>query len=253
MPGEETAAPAAAVSVKLPDFYPSQVRVWFRQAEANFALCNITVDATKYHHVVAKLPVMVAERVLDIIDGPASDQTYAALKTRLLAAYAESDYERYSSLLDAGPLGDERPSEILDRMLAVAGAHAAACPLFRVLFLRRLPDELRTPLLDRPDDDLRELAKRADRLRQGSHRVSNMAATVTGALDDCPQGECCPVASRKGRGNKKDSAFYKWKAEFAQRQGGPCAYHAYYGTKATRCNTPCSAAPEAGNAAASRR
>ena len=44
-----------AVALKLPPFWISQPRVWFQQAEAQFALRNITAHDTKYFYVVAAL------------------------------------------------------------------------------------------------------------------------------------------------------------------------------------------------------
>ena len=47
--GDAQAAPVAAVSVKLTEFYPAPACLWFRQAVANFALANVTADGTKYY------------------------------------------------------------------------------------------------------------------------------------------------------------------------------------------------------------
>ena len=46
---------ASAVTVKLPTFWPAQPTIWFAQAEAQFALRDITSDSTKYYHVLAAL------------------------------------------------------------------------------------------------------------------------------------------------------------------------------------------------------
>ena len=42
------AAMAAAVSVKLPPFWPDKTDLWFAQAEAQFTIKNITTEKTKY-------------------------------------------------------------------------------------------------------------------------------------------------------------------------------------------------------------
>ena len=59
-----------AVALKLPTFWYSQPEVWFAQAEAQFALRNITVDATKYFYIVAALDQDAATRLLDLITNP---------------------------------------------------------------------------------------------------------------------------------------------------------------------------------------
>ena len=44
-----------AVSLKLPQFWQGQPRVWFGQAEAQFNTRNSTADDTKYYYTVASL------------------------------------------------------------------------------------------------------------------------------------------------------------------------------------------------------
>ena len=45
-----------SISLKLPQFWPDSAKIWFQQAESQFAIRNITAEQTKYHHVVAALP-----------------------------------------------------------------------------------------------------------------------------------------------------------------------------------------------------
>ena len=58
-------ARVSAVSVKLPPFWPDKARLWFAQAEAQFALRNITEQRTKFNHVLAILDSTTAERAMD--------------------------------------------------------------------------------------------------------------------------------------------------------------------------------------------
>ena len=79
---DETAATANAVSLKLPDFWPSDPEVWFAQAEALFEAQNITQEKTKFAHVVHVLPAQYASEVRDIILRPPKEP-YTAIKTEL--------------------------------------------------------------------------------------------------------------------------------------------------------------------------
>ena len=81
MPNEETTTSSAettatttttinSVSVKLSTFWPDKPQVWFVQAEAQFALRNVSSSLTKYYHVTAILPQDIATDVLDILRAP---------------------------------------------------------------------------------------------------------------------------------------------------------------------------------------
>jgi len=80
-----------AVSLKLPEFWKTQASVWFAQTEAQFALKDITADATKYYYVVVALGSSTAGRVASILEIPPERGKYARLKDRLLKIFGLSD------------------------------------------------------------------------------------------------------------------------------------------------------------------
>ena len=75
-------ATAFAVSLKLPDFWPSDPELWFAQAEALFTAQNVTQEKTKFGHVVRVQPARYASKVRDIILRP-PEQPYKVLKAEL--------------------------------------------------------------------------------------------------------------------------------------------------------------------------
>ena len=139
-----------AVSLKLPTFWTSQPEVWFTQAEAQFNLRRITSDETKYFYVVAALDQDTATRLIDLIQRPPDTDKYNKLKERLVDTFGLSRRERASRLLHFRPLGDSKPSSLMDEILALGGDHVA-CPLFEQLFLERLPDDIRQSSRQRPE------------------------------------------------------------------------------------------------------
>ena len=69
----------AAVHMKLPTFWPDAAEVWFAQADAQFAIRNLTSSKTKFYHAVAVLPQEVASQILDLIRAPPLGDPYGVL------------------------------------------------------------------------------------------------------------------------------------------------------------------------------
>ena len=70
--------------MKLPTFWPDAVEVWFAQADAQFAIRNVTISKTKFYHAVAVLPQEVASQILDLIRAPSAGDPYGVLRERLI-------------------------------------------------------------------------------------------------------------------------------------------------------------------------
>ncbi len=202
-----------AVSLKLPTFWSSQPQVWFAQAEAQFEIRKLTADDTKYYYVISSLDQGTATRLLDLISNPPRRDMYKTLKDRLLDTFSLSKRERASQLLHTRPLGDSKPSALMDEMLALLGDHPP-CLLFEQLFLERLPEDIRTQLVDVTIVDHRELARRADAL----WAARDMSASANA------------VQKRQATGRRQ-----KVKAP----QDSLCFYHRKFGEAAKKCQEPC--------------
>ena len=211
-------ARVSAVSVKLPPFWPDKAKLWFAQAEAQFTIRNITVDKTKYAHVVSMLDSKSAEFAMDIIENPPEEDPYKVLKTRLTGAYAISDDEKAARLLDMDGLGDKTPSQCLSAMLMLVPDGEQPGFLFRKIFLRQLPAEVQTHLaqtskIGTKAADLRELALEADRYFASTG--SRISSVVKASVIDEDQDVNAVLGRRL------------------------CFYHAKFGEKATKCQQPC--------------
>jgi hypothetical protein len=90
----------AAVTVKLPTFWPKWAEIWFAEAVAQFTLKNITVDLTKYSYVVAALDEETAGWVLNLIRTPPANNKYTSLKTRLVGTFKLMEQECAARILD---------------------------------------------------------------------------------------------------------------------------------------------------------
>ena len=221
-------AALAVHAVKLPPFWPDKIEVWFAQAEAQFILGKITREDTKYAHVMAKLDAKLADQVLDIIrERPINP--YTRLKERLTEAYEITDDEKAGRLLDLNGLGDKTPSQGLTDMLNLVPRGQEPGFLFRKIFLRQLPSDVRSHLAQSSNRgttkaDLRALALEADRhfSSMGSRisavsRISGKDLRVVGEeFDDCG------INAVSGPGKTK-----------------LCFYHTRFADKAQKCEPQC--------------
>ena len=115
------------------------------------------------------------------------------------------------------PLGDHKPSYLMDRMLGLMGEEKPGF-LFRRLFMERMPERIHTVLIHSKITDTRELAETADRLHE-SFQTSDLSSEPS---------------INKVSNSKKDR---KDKAD--RNKKDYCFYHAQFGKRAHRCDQPC--------------
>ena len=84
-------ASVAAVSVKIPPFWPADPLVWFAPVEVQFATCTIISQRTWFDHAVAALSNEFATEVRDIILSPPEVNAYLKLKDLLIKRTAASE------------------------------------------------------------------------------------------------------------------------------------------------------------------
>ena len=153
---------AASGASKLPMFWHKAAEVWFVQADAQFAIKSITVSKTKFYHAVASLPQDVTAQILNLICALPAGDPYEVLKEHLTTLYSLEDYERFEALVFLPLTGDQKPSHLMNRMLALLPDNYKPNFILRGLFLRRLPIEVRSHLLQKKISDPRALALKAD-------------------------------------------------------------------------------------------
>ena len=219
---------------KLPDFWAEAPDMWFARAEAEFSLRNITLDSTMHGYLVAHLPENVALRVRDAINCPHPETPYAALKERLLKVFTLTRAQRAQRLLAFPQTVDERPTVVLDRMLALLPSDVDSTSpgfLFKELFLRALDSETRALLASFKPESIRDLAEAADAFwsRRSApapvHAVSASPPPPPSPVQ-CSDHRCMAVrpAARASAVSPRGPAA---------ASDGRCWYHA-------RCRSPCS-------------
>ena len=231
---------AMAVSVKLATFWTENPRLWFAQAESQFATRNVTVPLTKYHYVVAALPMEAAERVMSVIETVPVGDPYEVLKAALFSAFSLSDYQRAEAIMSLPPLGDRKPSQLLAQIKSLMPMKHSDCIFIRHAFMSRLPEHVRTSVL-REEGALEDVARLADTL---------VAATTYGAVSEVtpPPEIHLDVVTRRSPPSRGQG----------RREPPPlCWYHRKWGDRATKCRhsreNPCNAYSASGNVNAGGR
>ena len=239
MPEEEGSeafsVPLTTVSIKLPTFWTDSPEVWFLQAEAQFENKRIVTSRTKFTHCLAALPQDVACRLLDLIRSPPAEP-YEALRSRLIQMYTLSDFQRYQALQSLPLLSDQRPSELMDKMLILLPEDEKPGFFFRGLFMDRLPSDIRAHLLSESINDPRRMALRADELWM----VRGRSVPVQVISDQYEDVNALPRRSSSSRSGGRSSVPRSSSRAEDDRGSGVCWYHRRWGDAASKCRAPCS-------------
>lgn len=258
------------VSVKLPLFWKDDPAAWFSYVESTFNLRNITVQRTKFDHLVTSLPFEVVREVKDVIDNP-GEEPYNKLKNTLISRTSISERDRLRQLLSKEDLGDRKPTQLLRHMKNLLGANIINFDqkLLRELFTQRLSTDIQQVLAATPvDTDLDSLAEIADRVMDVNNN-NTVNAIRSPHVPDTPSVDPTisavmnkPTTSTPNNLYQLISDLSKQVSELAlevknlkarnnhsrsrrsrsnnKQQNNICFYHQKYGDKARKCNLPCS-------------
>ncbi|XP_065196398.1 uncharacterized protein LOC135827889 [Sycon ciliatum] len=245
---------AAAVSLKLPPYWPKDPAIWFAKVEALFHTRGITSQRTRYDYIVASLDAEFAMEVRDLLLEAPPTTPYDTLKKELVRRTQTSQQQRLQQLLTKEELGDRKPSQLLRRMQQLLGDRTMDAEVLKELFIQRLPSNVRVVIASSSDSlPLDKLADMADRVLEvaqptpiiaaapaASSAASEIAelraqiAALTTSMDN--------MRSHRGRSRASTPA--------SSRSSSPklCFYHARFGKRARKCTTPCTYASGNGSA-----
>ncbi|BHF78946.1 hypothetical protein SprV_0602206300 [Sparganum proliferum] len=147
MSNDPISQPIASIhTFDLPTVWLGDIALRLRVAESRFALRQITREDTKFHYVVAALPMDIATDLRDIIDCPPTEALYTALKEALISRFSLSTQKRLQRLISEEDLGDRKPTQLLRRLEQLADGQKLDAAMFKQLFLQRLPPSVQAIL-----------------------------------------------------------------------------------------------------------
>jgi len=247
--------------VKLPPLWTTQAqtRSWFQLAESQFDIYAVENPRLRFDLVLAAMSDEARLHAKAIVDAPGLFRDpYLALRTRILEVYQPSVWQMAAEFLQGKELGDMRPSDMMDEMLALLPQDLSL--LVKASFLGRLPADMRDHVQEGAEHlSYQQLAARADTIWNA--RRANRPAAVTAAVTEAattsgtsPQVDPAELeqilaAVRFVRQQPK-SSNYKRPAHHGgngggggqgpddERKKGWCRRHRRYGEKAFQCDAP---------------
>ncbi|KAF2351062.1 hypothetical protein FHG87_018184, partial [Trinorchestia longiramus] len=136
---------ASAVSIKPPVFNNALLARWFTILDSQFALANITVSSTKFHHAFSSLPMKVVNRFNDTI---IREFSYKGVKNAVIKEYSRSAPELFDSLMSQNNVMCGKPSAYLSylRNIATVNGLGVSQKFLGIKFIKGLPESIR-PLI----------------------------------------------------------------------------------------------------------
>ncbi|GFT13170.1 retrovirus-related Pol polyprotein from transposon 297 [Nephila pilipes] len=139
--------------------------------ESQFILAGITIEITKFTHIISALQLEELDIVGDIILNPPAEKPYTTLRNRLSSQYADSEEQRLRDLISGMQLSDSKPSRLLLEIRCKAENRMTE-ELLKSLFLQRLTTYVQQ-ILAISNDQLEKLAEMADGIMAAtSHTLS---------------------------------------------------------------------------------
>ena len=254
--------------LQLPQFIPRNPLLWIHMVESSFNTHHpkITVNQTKYDHMVKALPYSVAEEISDVIT---NQMGYEKLKEALVNRFSESTERRFEKLLVSEELGDRKPSQLLRRLTSLStGENVVSEAILKKLWIGRLPKSVQT-VLQISSANIEELANLADKImdiEQSSMAEIQRVHPTTGASGgNIPQSDTNATADNnmlsqlfslirdlkvevselrnqsetRGRSQSRRSSPTRARSSSGRRQYDLCWYHWKFGAESKKCRQPC--------------
>jgi hypothetical protein len=248
------------VGIRVPPFWPEKPALWFAQLEGQFALSNITQDATKFYYVISHLDNKYAAEVEDVIIAPPPTGRYDKIKTELIRRLSLSEEQRIRQLLMHEEIGDRRPTQFLRHLRTLAGPSVPS-DFLRTLWTNRLPPNIQAIIVTQGQAALDDVAQLADKIAEVTPPpciapVSSPSAdicTLTARIDELTQQVAALAANAsRPRSPSRTRPHARRTSRSAGRSPAEdiCWYHRRFKEQATKCTAPC--AWQQGNGSGSR-
>lgn len=238
---EQTSFSNSHVAVKPPVFDENSSARWFAVLESQFVLGHISSSSTKFHHVLANLPLQVANKIPDDVF---TCNVYETLKNAVIGLFARSPSELFDTIMAKDNVLPTKPSIYLQEIRRIGTQLGLHDNFLKMKFLKALPDSIRPMLIIYQASSLEELARVADTLLEYSPQPS-----VNSSYSDLPASHPAPsnippidhhaanISSH--RHQPRETIPIDIRPFYADQKPQVCRAHLYFGESARSCRSWC--------------
>lgn len=220
----------SGVAVKMPVFSSNNPALFFRRADAQFALRNITSEETKYLHVFTVIPDDIAEL---LVTEPTSPKAYTTLRDEVLSICDRTRHTKLAAAFADLQVSDERPSIILRRVRRIftdAGVPASDEMVIHKL-IQALPPVLSDLLHAHTTQPVDAFIAIADTVWAARSVSKPVYATST--------AEVATVRTGNEARSRQPTTPFQVRPFHPDQRPVVCRAHLYYGTNARTCRIWC--------------
>lgn len=240
-------------NIKLPNFFRSDPRLWFTQAEIIFECYRIRSERQKAGVVISVLNYEIVQTMSDLLTmDPPDPALYTAIKKRIITNFSVSPEKELRAVLRGEIFADGKPSLILSKIRHLSRGRFSE-KIIKAVFLKQLPENCRAILSMSEVEDVSWLAQVADRIMANSVSTENSVNVVSADNEILKKIEvlteridALSTQSHQQRSPRSRSRFRIKSGDRSRgrsrddRFGGKCYYHFKFGENAEYCRPPCS-------------
>lgn len=239
-------------SVRVPQFWPQKIELWFKLLEAQFTTAKINDDATMFNIAIAHISEQYIEQIEDVVLSPPVTEKFKFLKGELVKRLTESDSTRVRKLMESEEMGDRTPSQFY-RDLKKLALPSITDEVILAIWRSRLPANSQRVLAATTETKAQALTEMADRIHEIKSESGRIAAVsqdseLSALREEIKQlklqiSEVKSARHRSvSRGRKRDTSKNRSATPgpaHASDDGRVCWYHWRFKEKATKCRPEC--------------
>lgn len=228
-------------------FDPSHVTTWFQHFECVLMINRIPKEL-QYDHLMASLPLSALGPISTQLKKPPTneEERYNWLKNLLINAHGKSKQERLRQFLSGEKIGDQKPSQFLERLQEIAPEEVGD-DIIKEVWWRELSSSCRVIMSTMVNESLEQLATVADAVYK--EITESKVATITHVPPKSELSElkmlveqlCSEVRELRSSSRSKSSSLHHNSPTKIRETDSTkvCEFHKKYGNQSRRCRSPC--------------